>query len=59
MSKHPIMQECVASGESLEVIFMFVGLQSATSGKPTFDDVNNAMQKLITAMANKKEEKQP
>jgi len=53
------MQECVASGESLEVIFMFVGLQSATSGKPTFDDVNNAMQKLITAMANKKEEKQP
>lgn len=52
LSKHPIIRKCSESGKSLDVVFMYVGLQSMPLEKTTRKDVDTAMQKLMAAISN-------
>ena len=52
LSKHVIENRGNESGRSLDVVFMYVGSRSVPPGKMTFEDVNPAMQKLISVLSS-------
>ncbi len=48
LNKRVIAERFVESKTSLDIVFMYVGSRSTSSGRITFNEINLSMQKLVT-----------
>lgn len=51
LSKHRIIESCMDSGASLDVVFLYTGSREAKTEMPSFKAVNGAMQQLVARLA--------